>query len=142
MNPSPIPDYIKDKIRQQANNRCGYCLSLQKYVLGLLEIEHIVPKAKGGSDDEHNLWLACRLCNGYKGRQTEAKDPETEQIVPLFNPRKQIWSEHFQWSQEGTQILGKTPCGRATVMALKLNNLIATTVRQQWILAGWHPPKI
>jgi hypothetical protein len=30
MNPSPIPDYIKDKIRQQANNRCGYCLSLQK----------------------------------------------------------------------------------------------------------------
>jgi hypothetical protein len=42
MNPSPIPDYIKDKIRQQANNRCGYCLSLQKYVLGLLEIEHII----------------------------------------------------------------------------------------------------
>ena len=84
MNPNPIPDYTKDKIRQQANNRCGYCLSLQKYVLGLLEIEHIIPKAKGGSDDEHNLWLACRLCNGYKGRQTEAKDPETEQIVPLL----------------------------------------------------------
>jgi hypothetical protein len=42
MNPNPIPDYTKDKIRQQANNRCGYCLSLQKYVLGLLEIEHII----------------------------------------------------------------------------------------------------
>ncbi len=33
MNTNPIPDYTKDKIRQQANNRCGYCLSLQKYVL-------------------------------------------------------------------------------------------------------------
>lgn len=58
------------RVRAAAKDRCGYCLSLQKYVLGILEIEHIIPKAAGGSDDEENLWLACRLCNSYKGKPT------------------------------------------------------------------------
>jgi 5-methylcytosine-specific restriction endonuclease McrA len=31
-----------------------------------LEIEHIIPLARGGSDDEGNLWLACPICNGHK----------------------------------------------------------------------------
>ncbi|ACK70868.1 HNH endonuclease [Gloeothece citriformis PCC 7424] len=141
MSSSPIPETLKIRIRQEAKNRCGYCLSLQKYVLGILEIEHIIPKAKGGTDDESNLWLACRLCNNYKGRQTEAKDPQTDEIVNLFNPRQQNWSDHFQWSEDGTEIIGKTACGRATVIALQLNNLIAVTVRTQWVSAGWHPPE-
>ncbi|WP_313933932.1 MULTISPECIES: HNH endonuclease signature motif containing protein [Nostocaceae] len=67
---SQIPEAVRVRIRTQANNQCGYCRSLQKYVLGILEIEHIVPKAAGGTDDEENLWLACRLCNSYKGIQT------------------------------------------------------------------------
>ncbi|WP_416675394.1 HNH endonuclease [Egbenema bharatensis] len=41
--------------------------------MGVLEIEYIIPKAVGGSDDEENLWLACRLWNSYKGVQTHAK---------------------------------------------------------------------
>ncbi len=142
MSSSSISETLKAKIRTQADNRCGYCLSLQMYVLGLLEIEHIIPKAKGGSDDEDNLWLACRLCNNYKGTQTDAIDPVTSKKVKLFNPRKQKWSKHFEWSEDGTQIVGITACGRATVIALQLNNIISVTVRQQWVLAGWHPPKL
>ncbi|WP_202803614.1 hypothetical protein [Spirulina subsalsa] len=61
--------------------------------------------------------------------------------VPLFNPRQNQWSEHFTWSKNGTEIIGLTPCGRATVLALNLNNPIAVTVRKQWVSAGWHPPK-
>ena len=83
---------------------------------------------------------ACRLCNGYKGTQTHAREPLSGQLVQLFNPRQQRWDEHFQWSDDGTQIIGRTACGRATVIALQLNNLIAVTVRQQWVMAGWHPP--
>lgn len=137
---SQIPEEVKARIRTQANNQCGYCLSLQKYVLGILEIEHIIPKALGGSDDEENLWLACRLCNSYKGIQTDAKDPVTNRKVKLFNPRQQKWSDHFTWTNDGTQITGLTPCGRATVLALQLNNPYAVTVRQAWVSAGWHPP--
>jgi 5-methylcytosine-specific restriction endonuclease McrA len=50
-----VSDLLKAKIREQAGDRCGYCRSLQKYVWGTLEIEHIVPKVKGGTSDEENL---------------------------------------------------------------------------------------
>ncbi len=140
MSSSYISEELRVKIRTQANNQCGYCRSLQKYVLGILEIEHIIPKALGGSDDEENLWLACRLCNNFKGTQTHAIDPITNHRVQLFNPRKQKWSRHFTWIDDGINIIGLTACGRATVIALQLNNIYATTVRQAWVSAGWHPP--
>ena len=141
MSAGYIPEKIRARVRNQAGERCGYCLSPQWLVLGLLEIEHIIPKAEGGSDDEDNLWQSCRFCNGFKGVQTQAFDPETGQRVPLFDPRRQHWSEHFAWSEDGTQIVGATPCGRATVIALQLNNLIAVMVRRAWVAAGWHPPR-
>jgi len=52
-----ISDALRAKVRAQAGNRCGYCLARQEYVPWVLEIEHIVPKSKGGADDEENLWL-------------------------------------------------------------------------------------
>jgi hypothetical protein len=105
-----------------------------------MHIEHIIPIAAGGQSVEENLWLACPLCNGYKGIQTHAHDPETGQVVALFNPRRQAWNEHFRWKDDGVEILGLTPCGRATVIALKLNNESVTRARRRWVLAGWHPP--
>ena len=140
MNDRYISETLKAKIRDVAKNRCGYCQSLQKYVLGVLEIEHIIPKAAGGSDDEDNLWLSCRLCNAYKGIQTKAIDPMSDRPVQLFNPLIQRWSQHFTWSEDGVYIIGLTPCGRATVLALKLNNVYAVTVRKAWVSVGWHPP--
>lgn len=137
---SQINSNLRDRVRSQANHQCGYCHSQQKYVLGILEIEHIIPKAAGGSDDEENLWLACRLCNSYKGIQTEAKDPVTNRTVNLFNLRQQLWNQHFKWVDNGIFVEGLTEVGRATVLALQLNNSYAVTVRQAWISAGWHPP--
>jgi HNH endonuclease len=135
-----ISEQVRIQVRSQAKNQCGYCRSLQKYVLGVLEIEHIIPKAAGGSDNEENLWLACRLCNVYKGAKTHAIDPVTNRKVKLFNPRQQKWSRHFAWTDNHTHIIGLTVCGRATVLALQLNNTYAVTVRQAWVSAGWHPP--
>jgi len=106
----------------------------------VLEIEHIVPRAAAGTDSEDNLWLACRLCNNAKGVKTHSSDPLTKRRVRLFNPRKQRWRRHFYWSSDGTKVIGRTPCGRATVEALRLNNEIALVVRQNWVTAGWHPP--
>jgi hypothetical protein len=107
----------------------------------LLEVEHIIPRAKGGTDDEENLWLACRACNLRKSSQTHGTDPLTTRTLPLFNPRKQRWFQHFQWSGDGTLIIGRTACGRATVIALDLNNFVAVTVRRNWVSVGWHPPR-
>jgi hypothetical protein len=60
-------------------------------VMSRLEIEHLIPRALGGLDDESNLWLSCGLCNRYKGSQTVGVDPTEGTQVPLFNPRTQIW---------------------------------------------------
>jgi hypothetical protein len=110
-------------------------------MMGRLQIDHIKPVAKGGADSEANLCLACELCNQYKWTKTDGIDPQSGQRVPLFNPRQQKWSDHFAWSVSGVEIIGRTPTGRTTVIALRLNNELATTVRKNWIQAGWHPPQ-
>jgi hypothetical protein len=107
-----------------------------------LELDHIVPRARGGTNDEANLWLSCSVCNGHKGDRVTAIDPESNALAPLFNPRQQRWFEHFRWSADGLLIIGLTPIGRATVAALHLaDDPIALLVRSYWIQVGWHPPK-
>ncbi|MEL7223848.1 MAG: HNH endonuclease [Cyanobacteria bacterium J06576_12] len=129
-----MSDYVsaelKAQIRQQARNRYGYCLSLQQYVLGTLEIEYIIPKSAGGSSREDNLWMACRPCNSHKADRTHGIDPLSEETVALYHPRKQTWNDHFAWSNDGTHIVGTTPCGRVTVEILQLNNPFSVAVRR------------
>ena len=51
------------------------------------------------------------------------------------------WFKHFRWSEDAPRIFGRTPTGRATVVALHLSDdPDALTVRSYWVLAGWHPP--
>lgn len=135
-----IPAELRRRVTEEGRSRCGYCLTSQAIVAVPMHIEHIVPLAVGGQTVPENLWLACPLCNGYKGVQTHAVDPETSERVPLFHPRAQRWDEHFAWSEDGTEIIGQTSVGRATVQALRLNNAYSVPSRRVWVAAGWHPP--
>ncbi len=128
-------------IRRQAKNRCGYCLNPQELLPFKLEIEHLYPQALGGKSVEANLWLACRECNAHKAIKTKAIDNLTGKTVKLFNPRKQNWREHFEFSQDFSTIIGKTACGRATVDALQMNNIYQTTARLAWSETSKFPPK-
>src|SRR5207237_9337097 len=92
-----IPVDVERRVRAAANNRCGYWLSPQHLVMARLEIEHIIPLARGGANDEANLWLSCPLCNRHKADHTSAQDPATGQTVALFNPRLHAWFDHFCW---------------------------------------------
>ena len=74
-------------------------------------------------------------------RQIAAADPQTGEIVRIFDPRREAWTDHFGWSTEGDLILGKTPTGRATIAAIRLNRAELVEARRAWIIAGWHPPK-
>jgi HNH endonuclease len=137
---SRISAKIKAKIRLIAKNRCGYCLLPQDILSGKLEIEHILPTAKGGTDDEENLWLSCRDCNSYKSYKISGFDTETKQNIKLFNPRTQDWREHFKFDESKAIIIGQTGCGRATVNALRMNEEQAVKARMIWVKAGWYPP--
>ena len=136
-----IPRELRERIAEQAGFRCGYCLTPAALVASSLEIEHIIPASLGGLSNEDNLWLACSPCNEHKGTQIAARDPLSEEIVPLFNPRRQVWAEHFAWIDEGTHIFGLTKTGRATVLALSLNRPPLVFTRTVWISVGLHPPR-
>lgn len=135
----------KDKLRQfvfeRANCECEYCRSPQDLLMADLEIEHIKPKAKGGKTVDDNLCAACRKCNELKRVQTKAVDPKSGTMTPLFHPRTQVWSDHFEFSIDGSFILGKTATGHATVEALQLNRKRAILLRRLWVKAGWRPPR-
>jgi hypothetical protein len=137
-----IPRALRRKIAIAAQFRCSYCLTAQQISGAQMHVEHIIPLARGGTSDESNLCLACAWCNSYKGAQTHAVDPLSSVLTPLFNPRTETWSTHFRWSDDGAEIIGVTSTGRATVVALRLNNELIAAARRQWALAGWHPPQV
>lgn len=135
-----IPAELRQQVRADAGRRCGYCLSPEVLLGMFLEFEHIIPQAANGSTVRENLWLACRRCNQFKGDRVEAIDPQTGELVPLFNPRAQHWAGHFSWQPDGARITGLTPCGRATAEALQLNHERIVETRRFWVEAGWWPP--
>lgn len=89
-----------------------------------------------------NLAFACQGCNNRKYTNTEAIDPVTQAIVPLFHPRRNRWSDHFAWSDDAALILGLTPIGRATVEKLQLNRAGLVNLRRILVEAGEHPPVV
>ncbi|MBK1650616.1 HNH endonuclease, partial [Rhabdochromatium marinum] len=56
---------VREYLLEKWHRTCAYCGATQVP----LEIEHIQPKSRGGSDRVSNLTLACRTCNQRKGRQ-------------------------------------------------------------------------
>ena len=80
------------------------------------------------------LALACPDCNAHKGPNLTSIDLETGRLVALFNPRQDMWSEHF--SLEGPIIIGRTPVGRATVRLLYMNEEVRLEMRWRLQQAG------
>jgi hypothetical protein len=86
-----------------------------------------------------NLALSCPACNGHKYNKVEGADPLNRTLVPLFNPRKQRWAEHFVWSDGFTLLVGLTPTGRATVATPQMNQQKMVNLRRLLGLTGLHP---
>ena len=101
---------------------CEYCRLPAVIVPHGLWIDHIIPRSKKGTNEFINLCVACVSCNEAKGAAINARDPVTRSDVPLFNPRRDSWDDHFRWSNDQFFIEGLTPRGRATVVALKMNS--------------------
>ena len=119
---------IRLAVRKRAADRCEYCQRRQAdSPLMTLHIEHVVPRKHGGDDALDNLAAACSECNLRKGSNLTGIDSATNQITPLFNPRRQSWAEHFCW--EGLRIVGMTAVGRTTIRVLDLNSPARLRVR-------------
>jgi hypothetical protein len=69
-----------------------------------------------------------------KGPNLAAFDPVGEQIVRLFNPRREKWGAHFV--RDDARIVGRTPIGRACVALLKMNDPERVRVRILFPVSG------
>jgi hypothetical protein len=128
-----MPHRLYHLVAERAGHRCEYCLAFEKLSNSLFEVEHIRPRHTGGSDDESNLALSCRACNGSKGTAITAFDPLSGRIVRLFHPRTDPWSEHFDLDLDNAVISGRTDSGRATVARLHMNDSQPLAARYLWI---------
>ena len=140
--PEPqISSQLRKAVRERANSCCEYCRSQDNFASDSFEVEHSIPRSRGGKNDFENLAWSCGVCNGHKGAKTMGRDLITSELVPLFNPRKQQWDEHFEWSENSSEIIAKTAIGRATINELKLNRQPVVNLRLALIAYGVHPPQ-
>lgn len=135
-----LPVELRRQLEEADDGQCVYCQTRVDVTGQALTTDHILPTAAGGATSFANLCRACRSCNEAKGEQTDAVDPLTGETVPLYHPRQQLWIDHFAWDQTSTRLLGLTATGRATIVALDMNNAVILFARRRWVSAGWHPP--
>ena len=126
-------------VAERAGHRCEYCRAPEAIFNFPFEVEHVVPKGRGGADHAANWALSCRACNLHKSDGVDFMDPETQKVVPLFNPRRDRWEEHFRVEDPTGALVGLTPVGRATVDCLRMNRPAQLQARRQWMRLKLFP---
>jgi hypothetical protein len=136
-----ISKTLKRQVATRAHYLCEYCQNPELFSGGPFHVDHILAESLGGATSLENLAYTCPRCNLHKGVRTHARDPVTTQMVPLFNPRTQEWRRHFDWNEDGLRLIGLTRTGRATILALDLNDPNIVMARSFWTASGLFPPK-
>jgi HNH endonuclease len=97
---------------------------------GGFEVDHILPRSRGGRTEMVNVALACLHCNAHKWAYSDGEDPVSGQRVAPFNPRTQRWEEHLQWSvHRSFAIVGISTHGRTTVARLQMSHPNLVSIR-------------
>ncbi|WP_445247506.1 HNH endonuclease [Microcoleus sp. OTE_8_concoct_300] len=128
-----ISPALRREVFQRAEGRCEYCRLHQDFSIYTHEVDHVVARKHGGKTVLENLALSCLPCNRYKGSDLTSIDPQARAITRLFDPRSDVWSEHFIW--ENGRIIGLSAIGRTTVFLLKFN--IVTAVRNRQLFGNF-----
>ena len=125
------PNYVL--VASRARHICEYCHAPEAVFNLPFEVEHIVPISQRGGKSENNLALSCRSCNLYKSDSVSAFDEMSEQKVRFFNPRQDVWSEHFSIAENTGKIKALTSIGRVTILSLRINRKAQLAARIQWL---------
>lgn len=110
---------LRQLVQARAKRRCEYCQLPESCDVQPFQMDHIRARKHAGASNLENIAWSCLPCNSYKGPNVAGYEPETDRLVPLFNPRKEVWSEHFAW--KGARLIGLTPIGRTTISVLRIN---------------------
>ena len=147
MSTGDIPEALRALVRERAGFICEYCLiheedvgyRLRVRVAHRVEIDHVIAGKHGGATEGDNLALACLYCNRNKGSNIASIIPETGDLVRLFNPRKDLWHDHFRLSRDRITIVPRTLIGEATCRILGLNDRTRLLERRALREIGRYP---
>lgn len=134
MSQTYVPAELRRFVRQRAHECCEYCLIPESVSFAVHEVDHIIAEKHGGQTNADNTALSCIMCNKRKGSDLTSIDPVSGAIVPLFHPRKDRWSDHFQLVEGHIEPL--TAIGRATVRLLQLNHPDRVEEREVLVAVG------
>ncbi len=135
-----INEENQNLVRQRASYLCEYCHASEKWQYIPFTVDHVIPLSKGGTNSIENLALACFHCNRQKTDKVTAIDVDSSAEVALFNPRTDSWNKNFVWSVDVLRIIGLTPTGQATIIALAFNRERIINIRVADKEVGRHPP--
>ena len=127
---------LEQLVWQRAGDYCEYCRFPATISLLPFQIDHIIAEKHGGRTIADNLALSCERCNSHKGPNIAGYVDDRH--VPLFHPRTDRWSDHFEWS--GAKLIGKTAIGEATISVLEINLPYRVSLRETLISEGIFPP--
>lgn len=135
-----VPVELRRRVRSHFHNLCAYCRTPEALTVVIFEIEHIMPRSVGGATSFDNLCLACPTCNRYKSDRTFGLGDKQQQEAALFHPHRDVWTQHFSWNEDATELVGLTLTGQVTIDTLRMNRPQMTRVRRLWVAMREHPP--
>ena len=125
---------LRRAVVRRAKHCCEYCGIADAATLVPHEPDHIIGEQHGGATSLENLAYACFRCNRFKGPNIATRDPETGNLVPLFNPRQDRWLEHFRL--DGVEIVPLTPIGRGMAALMRFNDEQRLLLRAELLRQG------
>ena len=111
--------FLVQQVWLRAHHRCEYCRIPYPHYRLPFQVDHIIARQHGGAATLDNLVMACFHCNRFKGPNIAGLDPISGELVRLFRPQTDRWTEHFRC--DGPLLVGLTPIGRATIHVLAMN---------------------
>ena len=129
----------REIVESRAGRRCEYCRAPQPVTGVRHHLDHVIPESLGGTDDVENMALAYPTCNYPKANHLLGMDEQGLDGPPLFNPRKDLWDEHFDFEHTTLQLVGKTAEGTGTVIRLRMNDTMQIEARRHWVELELYP---
>ena len=93
---------LRDAVARRAAFRCEYCQLPERWTSLPFQLDHVIAEKHEGETSLDNRAYACLHCNSFKGPNLAGHDKDTGDIVRLFNPRLDLWDDHFSWDGDTT----------------------------------------
>jgi 5-methylcytosine-specific restriction endonuclease McrA len=128
---------VREYLLEKWGRMCAYCGAE-----GLpLQIEHLIPRTRGGSDRVSNLALACEGCNQRKGNQTAAEFGFPQLMAQARQPLKDAAAVNAtRWALYGQLVVTGLPVEAGTGGRTKYNRTRQGLEKAHWLDAACVGP--